>query len=218
MAENKIASKRNWKRLWNIAGLTALVAFGIAIGAFWGRAPVRPTLMTDDQCDSLSRQIVSSFSSVSADRLHEMNAFYARNCAGRKAKVAAPAPESQPQPLPGKACEAIEVLLEKQLEYTPEDTQNIGGRITRAQIFANMAIYGCSENFETYKASALREMEIARGLAGDNFYGNYDIYGVISMYKNLQMMPEAQSIFEQAKKQGNLSTGVIDGIQKMLSE
>lgn len=107
-------------------------------------------------------------------------------------------------------CVVIQELLANRIY--PENEPDYVRHLLNASTYSTMAERGCPENAEKYKEMALREIEIATALQGEEDMEMYDTEIVIDTYKKLNMQREAQEFLNKVQK---LTDPAIDFILKM---
>ena len=91
------------------------------------------------------------------------------------------------------------------------------GHIQNAKVYANLSERGCPENSEKYVALAKQELELARALNDDEFYGD-DTRDVVETYKRLHMQAAAEDVINKVKKLTNPAIDFILELEKIINE
>ena len=117
-----------------------------------------------------------------------------------------------------ETCQDVEALMNGRLEYYSENSQDTADHLVRAKTFATMALHGCPENAEKYKALALREVEIVRALSHDASLEDYEVVGVVDTYKHLDMEDEARAFIDTIKRLTAPAVEFIQAVEKVLEE
>ena len=112
--------------------------------------------------------------------------------------------KSLTEPVEKRPCEVIEEELKSYL-MTRFDYAD------RASLYSKLAKQGCPENSKKYKDLAVRELDIALGVSGDEL-SERDTEFIIETYKRLEMEQAAQEVLNKIEK---LTSPAIDFILKM---
>lgn len=123
-------------------------------------------------------------------------------------------------------CEKIEELKSKGL--VDENTAAVEDFIKNAEIYSDLVKYGCPENSARFRQLAVRHLDIAAALRGEDLYEyelNEDgwLYKTrLRVYKNLdqesEAVREARRVIEKAHKFGEPALRFIAEIEKIISE
>jgi len=150
--------------VYGVIGAIALVLIGgIAGYVINGSDHVNRSIMTEEQCKKLSKEITFALNNSFYDNLEKLNKIYSENCLDRDFAQPKPEPKAEVKQLPQETCAAIEELLKAQLAdenslYAPEHRNNF-------EVYTKLAEKGCEKNKEKYLKLAQRENDIAKALA-----------------------------------------------------
>lgn len=150
--------------VYGVIGAIALVLIGgIAGYIINGSDHVNRSIMTEEQCKKLSKEITLALNNSFFDRLEKLNKIYSENCLDRDFEESKPEQKVEVKQLPQETCAAIEELLKAQLAdenslYAPEHRNNF-------EVYTKLAEKGCEKNKEKYLKLAQRENDIAKALA-----------------------------------------------------
>lgn len=223
-------------RVWSAVALIGLFLCGLMIGLPIGArhnsiGDEKQQLigMTAKQCDDIATRIMNAMNSYPTDAslIAELNKLYSDNCAGRvfiqqkEAKEATRSPESQEYKLAARpdsdmpTCERIEVLLADNLIPDMGDYRNA---MINANIYASMVEYGCPENAEQNRKSALEALQIANALSNDLAQDQNNAYSVIDTYKKLEMQTQAREFLNKVQKLTDPAIDFILQMEKIINE
>lgn len=150
--------------VYGVIGAIALVLIGgIAGYIINGSDHVNRSIMTEEQCEKLSKEINYLISSSRYDDLEKLNKVYSANCLDRDFEESKPQPKAKEEKLPEITCEAIEELLKKELY--DENSLNSEDHEHNFRAYTRLAEKGCEKNKEKYLKLAQRENDIAKALA-----------------------------------------------------
>ena len=150
--------------VYGVIGAIALILIGgIAGYIINGSDHVNRSIMTEEQCKTLSERIGRAVDYGDYDKLEKLNKIYSANCLDRDFAQTKPQPKVEVKQLPQETCAAIEELLKAQLAdenslYAPEHRNNF-------EVYTKLADKGCEKNKEKYLKLAQRENDIAKALA-----------------------------------------------------
>ena len=216
--KNTNTAKRD--KFYGIIGLIALVIVGGILGYIInGATHTNRSVMTEQQCITLSNKITNAVQWGKYDELERLNKIFSENCNDRNFNEPKPVEEEPKQAkMPAVTCEAVEKLLLKRLDDWEEDDTNAEIHVERAKIFANLSERGCAKNTNVYKDLAKKEIDIARALNDDNMENRYEATEIVETYKRLQMQAEAEKMIEKAKKLTNPAIDFIIQLEKIIEE
>lgn len=150
--------------VYGVIGAIALVLIGgIAGYIINGSDHVNRSIMTEEQCKKLSKEIDYAVGNGRYDVLEKINKIYSENCLDRDFAQMKTEQKAEVKQLPQETCAAIEELLKAQLAdenslYAPEHRNNF-------EVYTKLAEKGCEKNREKYLKLAQRENDIAKVLA-----------------------------------------------------
>ncbi|MBR5904394.1 MAG: hypothetical protein IKZ49_02560, partial [Alphaproteobacteria bacterium] len=140
-------SEHKKNSVYGVIGMIALFLVGGMFGYIInGSNHINHSVMTEQQCISLSNKITNAVQWGKYDELEKLNKIFSENCNDRDFR-------EQPKPvvaeekhvkMPTTTCEAVEKLLGKRLEDFKEDSINAQDHVERAKIFANLSERGCA--------------------------------------------------------------------------
>ncbi len=113
-------------------------------------------------------------------------------------------------------CAVIEKVLLNYVE--PEDIGNPLYNLRNADVYSQLAVKGCPENTETFKALALRQIEIANALKSEEYMDEEDMKIVIDTYKKLDMEREAQAFLDKVQHLASPAIDFILQMEKVINE
>ena len=150
--------------VYGVIGAIALVLIGgIAGYIINGSDHVNRSIMTEEQCEKLSKEINYLISSSRYDDLEKLNKVYSANCLDRDFEESKPQPKAEVKQLPQETCAAIEELLKAQLD--DENSLDAHEHSNNFEVYTKLAEKGCEKNKEKYLKLAQRENDIAKALA-----------------------------------------------------
>ena len=215
--KNTNTAKRD--KVYGIIGLIGLVIVGGVLGYIInGATHTNHSVMTEQQCITLSKKITNAVQWGKYDELERLNKIFSENCNDRNFDEPEEEQEEKPEKLPDLTCAAVEKLLLKRLDDWEEDSTESGPHIERAKIYANLSERGCAKNTNVYKDLAKKEIDLARALNDDNMDNRYEATEVVETYKRLQMQAEAEKMIEKAKKLTNPAIDFIIQLEKIIEE
>ena len=209
--------KNKQNHIYGIIGMVALFLVGGMLG-YIANGITRPnkSVMTEQQCNTLSGKITNAVQWGKYDELEKLNKIFSENCNDRNFDV--PEQKAEEEKLPSVTCEAVETLLLKRLNDFDEDTTFSEPHIERAKIYANLSERGCAKNTNVYKDLAKKEIDIARALNDDSLENEQEATEMVETYKRLQMQAEAEKMLEKAKKLTNPAIDFIIQLEKIIEE
>jgi len=211
--------KNKQNHIYGIIGLGALFLVGGMLGYIAnGVIHTNKSVMTEQQCITLSKKITTAVQWGRYDELERLNKIFSENCNDRNFDEPEEEQEEKPEKLPDLTCAAVETLLLKRLNDFDEDTTFSEPHIERAKIYANLSERGCAKNTNVYKDLAKKEIDIARALNDDNIENRGEATEIVETYKRLQMQAEAEKMLEKAKKLTNPAIDFIIQLEKIIEE
>jgi hypothetical protein len=212
--------KNKQNHIYGIIGLVALFLVGGMLGYIAnGITHTNKSVMTEQQCNTLSGKITNAVQWGKYDELEKLNKIFSENCNDRNFDVPEQkAEEEKTAKLPSVTCEAVEKLLLKRLNDFDEDTTFSEPHIERAKIYANLSERGCAKNTNVYKDLAKKEIDIARALNDDSLENEQEATEMVETYKRLQMQAVAEKMLEKAKKLTNPAIDFIIQLEKIIEE
>ena len=212
-------SEHKKNTVYGVIGMIALFVVGGMFGYIInGSNHINRSVMTEQQCISLSNKITNAVQWGKYDELERLNKIFSENCNDRNFNEPKPVAEEKTAKMPATTCEAVEKLLGKRLEDFEEDSTDASEHIERAKIFANLAERGCAKNSSIYKDLAKKEIDLARALNDDHLDNQYEATEMVETYKRLQMQAEAEKMIEKAKKLTNPAIDFIIQLEKIIEE
>jgi hypothetical protein len=209
--------KNKQNHIYGIIGLVALFLVGGMLGYIAnGITHTNKSVMTEQQCNTLSGKITNAVQWGKYDELEKLNKIFSENCNDRNFDV--PEQKAAEEKLPSVTCEAVETLLLKRLNDFDEDDTFSEPHIERAKIYANLSERGCAKNTNVYKDLAKKEIDIARALNDDSLENEQEATEMVETYKRLQMQAEAEKMLEKAKKLTNPAIDFIIQLEKIIEE
>ncbi len=202
------------QKFFAIVALVGLFACGFMVGfSMNSGAKPRQSIMTDEQCADLSREIMWNLSADKTEFVKMAQDIFVKNCAGYVPAPTQAAPVVVTEtvveaPAEVITCQRIEQLLIARLN--PEDTQYAEGHLYNADIYSTLAERGCAENMAYYQEMALREIDIATALQPE--FNEDDTETVIDIYKRLDMQAAARDFLNKMQR---LTDPAIDFILEM---
>lgn len=212
--------KNKQNHIYGIIGMVALFLVGGMLGYIAnGVIHTNKSVMTEQQCNTLSGKITNAVQWGKYEELEKLNKIFSENCNDRNFDVPEQkAEEEKTAKLPSVTCEAVEKLLLKRLNDFDEDTTFSEPHIERAKIYANLSERGCAKNTNVYKDLAKKEIDIARALNDDSLENEQEATEMVETYKRLQMQAEAEKMLEKAKKLTNPAIDFIIQLEKIIEE
>lgn len=153
---------KNKKPFLLLAAIIAIFIIGILIG-YGKQGQITKAEFSDDTCFALERNIRNN--THNAEILRTTSEIFAVNC--RTLYRPKPTPDSWKKPLPERTCEAVEVLVLKNIEQFPPRSNDTVIRFVKAESYARLSNMGCPENRDIFRDLAVRELELGLALYDD---------------------------------------------------
>ncbi len=184
-----------------------------------------PVQLSAKKCDKIIDDMVNIIKTnpehSESVELKKLDSAYRKGCFGRLVIIDEALPviktdkKSEPEML--STCAQIEKLLEQRL--VPENVDEYEYYIQNADIYSTLAVRGCKENSQKYKALALRSLDIANALGDDAvFQEGWEAVSVIDTYKKLEMQQQAQEFLDKMQKITSPAIDFIFQMEKIINE